>query len=269
MANWKGKVVVVTGSSNGLGKEIAFAFANRNAKTILIARNQERLSELTKIASQSGLDMDWIVADVTDAASVQNAFDEVVKRHQRIDVLVNNVGKSTRVGFEECLVEDYKSLLEINFYSAVRCTLTALPHLKATSGQVVNIGSLASKTAWPNVAPYSVSKHALSAFSHQLRLEGPANVNCLDVCTGPIKRSDSEHRYAEQAKELPDSARQPGAGVNIKGIAPEKLAKNIVRCCEKRKKDLVIPAYTRILFAIAEFSPSLGDLILRRSTRKK
>ncbi len=269
MANWNGKVVVVTGSSQGLGKEIAFAFANQQAKVVLIARDEKRLSELAAFAHQSGLKVDWIVADVTNSASVTQAFDEVIKRHHQLDVLVNNVGKSTRVRLEDCLVEDYKSLLEINLYTAVRCTLAALPHLKATSGQVVNIGSLASKTGWPNVAPYAASKHALSAFSHQLRLEGPANVNCLQVCTGPIKLIDSEYRYSEQAKELSESARQPGAGVNIKGIPPEKLAAKIVRGCEKRKKELVMPAYTRLLFAIAELSPTIGDMILRRSTRKK
>jgi len=267
MTTWNNKVVVVTGGSSGLGKAIGLTFAAKGAKSILLARDEQKLKATAQAAVDDGLDLDWIVADVTDQSSVESAFREIVQRHQRIDILVNNVGKSTRMGFKECTVEEYKALLEVNFYSAVRCTLAALEHLEATSGQIVNIGSLASKTGWPNVAPYSTSKHALSAFSHQLRLEGPSNVNCLQVCSGPIKRDDSGVRYQEQAAGLSDSAKQPGAGVKLKGIDPTVLANKIVRGCERRKKDMVIPMYCRILFAIQQISPNLGDFLLRVSNK--
>jgi short-subunit dehydrogenase len=268
MGKWNKKVVVVTGGSEGLGHALAMAFASGGAKSVLIARDESRLRAATQLASQSGLDVDWLVGDVTDDQSVTGAFNEIIKRYGRIDVLVNNVGRSTRARFNQCTVDAYKDLIEINFYSAVRCTLAALDHLAASSGQVVNIGSLAAKTGWPNVAPYSVSKHALAAFSHQMRIEGPANVNCLFVCTGPIQRTDASERYDDQMEGLDAAARAPGAGVNLKGIPPEKLARKIVRFCEFRRKELVIPFYTRILFAISQLSPTVGDFLLRRSTKK-
>ena len=157
-------------------------------------------------------------------------------KHGRIDLLVNNVGKSTRTELLNCTVEQYADFMEMNLYSAIRCTLATMDALTATSGQVVNIGSLASKTGWPKVAPYAVSKHGLAAFSHQLRLEGPENVNCLHVCPGPIRRDDSGTRYESQAEGMSDSVAQPGAGVKLKGIDPDYLAQKIVRCCEKRKR---------------------------------
>ena len=268
MANWKNKVVVATGGSEGLGKTIGFEFAARGATTVLLARNEAKLTAALESANSSGLDIDYVVADVTQDSEVESALKQIIQKHQRIDVWINNVGKSTRIRFEECDVEEYKSLIEINFYSAVRCTLAVLDHLKSSSGQVVNIGSLASKTGWPNVAPYSASKHALSAFCHQMRLEGPANVNCLHVCTGPIQRADAGARYQEQAATMDGAAGQPGAGVKLKGIEPQWLAGKIIRCCEKRKSELVVPGYSRILFAISQLSPSLGDFLLRRSSKK-
>ena len=272
MANWKNKIVVVTGGSEGLGKTIGIEFASQGAQTILLARSEEKLIAAVESAGSTGSlfenAIDYVVADVTRDSEVEAAVAQIISKYQRIDVWVNNVGKSTRARFEDCGVEEYKSLLEINFYSAVRCTLAVMSHLSASSGQVINIGSLASKTGWPNVAPYSVSKHALSAFCHQMRLEGPANVNCLHVCTGPIKRDDAGVRYQQEAGKMDDAAQQPGAGVKLKGLDPQWLAAKIVRACEKRKKELVVPFYSKILFAITQLSPALGDFILRRSSKK-
>jgi len=268
MANWKNKVVVVTGGSEGLGKTIGFEFASRGAQTVLLARNEAKLTAAVESASSLGLNVDYVVADVTQDLDVESALKQIIEKHQRIDIWINNVGKSTRIRFEDCNVEEYKSLIEINFYSAVRCTLAALEYLVASSGQVVNIGSLASKTGWPNVAPYSASKHALSAFCHQMRLEGPANVNCLHVCTGPFQRDDAGTRYQKQAAGIGKVAEQPGAGVKLKGLQPQWLAEKIIQSCEKRKSELVVPGYSRILFAISQLSPSLGDFLLRRSSKK-
>lgn len=269
MANWRGKVVVVTGGSDGLGKSIVLAFASVGAKVVIVARSESRMATMVDESKAAGADLDWVSADVTDDESVATAFAKIIERHRRIDVLINNVGASTRIDFKRCGVEEYKRLLEINFYSAVRCTLAAMKHLEAVSGQVVNIGSLASKTGWPNVAPYSVSKHALAAFSHQLRLEGPSNINCLHVCTGPIKRSDGNTRYQNEGEGVSESAQTPGAGVKLKGIPPEMIAARIVKCCSRRRSELVIPSHSRILFAILQLSPSLGDWILRKSNKSK
>ena len=267
MGTWNNKIVVVTGGSDGLGRAIGIAFASAGAKTVLLARKEQPLREVCDGVPQSGLD--WIVADVTDDQGVTDAVAEIVRRHGRIDVWVNNVGKSTRIKFDQCDVDQYRDLMELNLYSAVRCTLAALDALATTSGQVVNIGSLAAKTGWPNVAPYTVSKHALAAFSHQFRIEGPPNVNCLFVCTGPIQRSDSTIRYESESQGLDANASRPGAGVKLKGISAERLARKIVRYCELRKQELVLPWYTRLLFSVAQLSPRIGDFILRRSNRKK
>jgi short-subunit dehydrogenase len=265
MGSWQGKVVLVTGGSGGLGLAIGCAFSQAGATAILLSRDEEKLQKVCELKAKSNIQLDWIQGDVTSDSSIEAAVRGILEKHGRIDLLVNNVGKSTRIELLNCTVEQYAEFMEMNLYSAIRCTLATMDALKVTSGQVVNIGSLASKTGWPKVAPYAVSKHGLAAFSHQLRLEGPENVNCLHVCPGPIRREDSGTRYDSQAEGMGDSVAQPGAGVKLKGIDPDFLARKIVRHCEKRKSELIMPWHAKLLFSMTQLSPRLGDFLLRKS----
>lgn len=254
MGNWKDKVVVVTGGSAGFGKAIVDQFALAGATVVSLSRSQH----------QSAGNVDCVQADVTNDESVAAAIDLIISRHQRIDVWVNNVGQSTRVAFAEATIDQYRELMENNFFSAVRCSMAVLPHLEKSSGSIVNIGSLAARTGWRNIAPYVTSKHALSGFAHQLRLESPANVHSLFVCPGPIRRDDSATRYKQQAKGLDDSVAAPGAGVKISGLDPQVLAQKIVVAIEKKKPELIVPGKTRLLFAILQLGPRLGDWLLSK-----
>lgn len=254
MSNWNEKVVVVTGGSAGLGKVIVDEFAGLGAGVVSLARSENPSTENV-----------WhLQADVCDDGSVVNAVKTIIAKHGKIDVWINNVGKSTRVAFESATIGDYQSFMEVNFYSAVRCSFAALPQLKKSSGAIVNIGTLASKTGWRNVGPYAASKHALAGFAHQLRIEGPENVHSLFVCPGPIQRNDAATRYQQQSENMEAGVAAPGAGVKISGTAPTDVAKRIVWALEKRKSELVIPRKARILFAALQLSPKLGDWLLNK-----
>jgi NAD(P)-dependent dehydrogenase (short-subunit alcohol dehydrogenase family) len=270
MSFWQNKTVVVTGGYAGLGKAISLAFARQGARVVVLARNETGINQMIEqaVAENPSFQLFPCVADVTDDTSVQQALQQILSRFQRLDVWVNNVGQSVRHDLLSGKVDDYHSLMEINFYSAVRGSLAALPHLVETRGSLVNIGSLASKTAWPLMAPYSASKHALAAFHHQLRLEGPSKVHYLHVCPGPIQRSDAGNRYQAQPNGLDQRARQPGAGVKLAGIPPEQLAIKIVEGCRNRRTELVMPGKARWLFALAQLCPDWADRILNRSRKK-
>ena len=256
----------MTGGSDGLGKAIVTAYAKTGATVVMLARNEQRLSEAAQMLSGAGHNVAPIVADVTDDASVKNAVAEIESKHGRLDVWVNNVGKSTRASVMDCSIELYDELMQLNFYSAVRCTQFALPLLEQSSGSLINIGSLASKTAWPWMAPYSTSKHALAAYTHQLRLEVPKNINVLHVLPGPIRRPDAGTRYDGQAAAVSDAARKPGAGAKVKGIEPQVLAEKIVNAEQRRQAELIVPSKSRILFVVAQLSAAAGDWLLNRFT---
>ena len=157
--------------------------------------------------------------------------------------------------------------MELNFFSVVRCTQLVLGHLQESGGHLINIGSLASKTAWPLVAPYTTSKFAMAAYTAQLRIEGPSNVHYLLVCPGPLVREDAGERYADQSGELGSAAAKPGAGAPVKGVLPGQLAEKIIQACDRRKNELVVPWKSKLLFIVSQFSTRLGDAILKRLSK--
>lgn len=269
MTFWQNKVALVTGGSSGLGLVIARAFHDRGAEVALAARDPARLAETAESISTSERRCVGFPADVTRDEEVARLIDQTIATFGRLDVLVNCAGRSSRGAVADTTPAAFAELLEANFLSAVRCTHRALPHLAASgSGHVVYIGSLSSKTASRFLGAYPASKFPLAAYAQQLRMElGKTGPHVLLVCPGPIRRDDAGQRYDHQAGHLPEQARQPGGGARLKGIDPQWLASRIVRACERRELELVVPGYVRLLFAISALSPRWGDWIVSRWTK--
>ena len=225
--------MLVTGGSSGLGLHIAFAFGRQGARVVLWARDSMRLSQAVEQLAREGIQAEGMSIDVGSDEAVLDGLARLESRFGRLDVLVNGVGRSTRSNLATTSVADYREFMEVNFETAVRCSLACLELLTRSQGHLVNIGSLSSKTAWPFMAPYTTSKFALAGFTQQLRLEGPPGVHCMLVCPGPIRREDAGHRYDQASGSLPDAAAKPGGGAPVKGLAPEFIAKKIVRGCER------------------------------------
>ncbi|MDA1051156.1 MAG: SDR family NAD(P)-dependent oxidoreductase [Planctomycetota bacterium] len=265
MSYWQGKVAIVTGGSAGLGLAIAEALGDRGASVMIAARDGGRLHEAVGRLQQKGHRGAGFATDVTDAEQVDSLIDRTISEFGRLDMLVNNVGRSTRGNVLDTGPDEFRELLELNFLSVVRCTQAAAPHLIESRGHVVNIGSLASKSVSKFLGAYPASKFAVAAYSQQLRLElQPQGVHVLLVCPGPIAREDAGQRYDAETRDLPDSARQPGGGVKLRGIPPDRLAARILRACEQRRLELIVPARARWLFAISQLWPSLGDRIIAK-----
>jgi short-subunit dehydrogenase len=117
------------------------------------------------------------------------------------------------------------------------------------------------------VGAYPATKFAVAAYSQQLRLElGPLGLHVLLVCPGPIERKDARLYPLAGLEDVPASAREQGAGVKTKAIAPGVLAQAILDACEKRRAEIVMPGRARLLFAISQMWPGLGDWIVLRET---
>jgi NAD(P)-dependent dehydrogenase (short-subunit alcohol dehydrogenase family) len=269
MTSWQNKVALVTGGSSGLGLAIARAFHDRGAEVVIVGRDPVRLQAAVEDVSTSGRRCVGMSADVTRDQDVALLIDQTIATFGRLDVLVNCAGRSSRGAAADTTPVEFAELLEANFLSAVRSTHRALPHLAASgSGHVVYIGSLSSKTASRFLGGYPASKFPLAAYAQQLRMElGKSGPHVLLVCPGPLRRDDAGQRYDQQAGHLPEQARQPGGGARLKGIDPQWLAHRIVRACERRELELVVPGYVRLLFAISALSPRWGDWIVSRWTK--
>jgi short-subunit dehydrogenase len=288
---WQSKTCLVTGASSGLGLALARTLADRGASVILVARRPEPLEAAAADLRQTGARVAAIPANLTWQDDVNFLADKVNSDFGRLDFLANCAGRSTRGAVLDTTPEDFQQLLDVNFLATVRVTRALAPLLTAHRGHLVNIGSLASRVAPRYMGAYPASKHALAAYTQQLRLElSPQGVHVLHVCPGPIARhpgvarpgglpkgvvespSDSttppSGRYADEAPDIPAEAQAPGAGAKIKAIDPHRLAAVILKACERRRPELVIPPKAKWLFAISQLSASWGDWLLGRSTKR-
>jgi len=264
---WTEKVVLVTGSSSGLGRALAKAFARSGAHVVVSARSADALETVAADLRSFGTQVLAIPADVTQLDQVDSLIEQTVKHFGRLDVLVNNVGRSTRGALLEITPEDFASLMDINFLSVVRCTRAAVPHLIRSHGHLVNIGSLSGKSASRYVGAYSATKFALAAYTQQLRLElRPQGVHVLLVSPGPIARDDSTQRHSDKLAGLPARAAKPGAGVRISPVRPERLSQAILKACRRGQPELIYPPLARLFIAVIQLFPRLGDWLVRRMT---
>lgn len=258
----------MTGGSRGLGLAIARVLVGEGAKVVIVARDEQQLAVAAKEISTAANTASWLSVDLRRDEQVNGLVAELIRLHGRVDLLVNCAGRSDRGAVAELSTERFRELIDLNFLSTVRVTQAALPHLLKTRGHVVQIGSLAAKIASRYLGAYAASKFPLAAYAQQLRMElGPQGLHTLLVCPGPIRRDDAGNRYDREAAGLPMGAKQPGGGVKLKGIDAEWLARQILTACERRQAELVVPARAKLLFALAQLWPALGDWIVLRMTK--
>lgn len=265
MSYWASKTAIVTGASGGLGFHLAEALARAGANVVMAARTEATLeAAAAKLAGSPGTAVP-IVADVTCDDDVTDLIGKTIERFGKLNALFNNAGTSGRKAIADTTPEDFASMLELNLLATVRCTRAALPHLLASRGHLVNIGSLSGKSASRWLGAYPASKFAVTAYTQQLRLElGPEGLHVLLVCPGPIARDDDRVRSPEELANLPEVARKPGGGVKTSRIRPEQLAAKILQATERRRGELIVPWSARIIFTLMQTSPTLADWLVRK-----
>lgn len=268
MSYWREKRAVITGGSAGLGRVLAGALVERGARVAIVGRDQTRLDSASQELSRGGGEgVLTIAADVTKQEDVERLKVTLDESWSGVDFFCHCAGRSMRGNVITTPIDEFRELWEINFLAAVRCTQAFGKALAQNGGHVVLIGSLASKVAPRFLGAYPTSKFPLAAFAQQLRLElGSSGVHTLLVCPGPIAREDSGGRYASANSSVPREAYQPGGGAKVKAIDPQKLSEQILRACENRQAELTVPRRARLLFALAQLSPRLGDWLLRKTT---
>jgi NAD(P)-dependent dehydrogenase (short-subunit alcohol dehydrogenase family) len=164
----RGKVVVVTGASSGIGHATAVMMARAGAKVILVARGVEKLAEsLDEIKAMGGKAWSY-PCDVSDLAACDSLIDQIMEDHGAIDVLVNNAGRSIRraIAASTDRFHDFERTMQLNYFGCLRLIMRALPGMTARrTGQVINISSIGVLTNSPRFSAYVASKAALDAFT--------------------------------------------------------------------------------------------------------
>lgn len=162
----KGKSAVVTGGTRGIGRAIANALCDAEARVVITGRHQTEIEETASELSAVG-----IVCDVRDYSQVQSLFKNVAEQGG-VDILVNNAGIGLFGTVEEMSPEDFRSVIETNLLGVYYCCHEAIPMMKQRGGgYIINISSLAGANAHPRMAAYNASKFGLNGFSEALMQE--------------------------------------------------------------------------------------------------
>ncbi len=201
----KGQVAVVTGAGRGIGAAIARRLAELGATTVLCARSHRALESTSSAIVKSGGKAEVAECDVTNLQSVERLAEMVESRWQRLDVLVNNAGVASFSGPLHAMApEDWDKVLNTNLRGVYYCIRALAPlMIKAKSGHIVNISSLAGKNALPNGAAYAASKWGLNGLSYSIAEELRGHgIRVSVVCPGSTNTDLSPHTGKNVEKML-------------------------------------------------------------------
>ncbi|GBG08880.1 NAD(P)-dependent oxidoreductase [Paenibacillus agaridevorans] len=245
----KGKIVLISGASSGIGALTAGLIERRGGIPVLTGRNEARLA---RTAGTIGGQSSYFVMDVTDMKQVEDVVEKVIRQYGRIDILLNNAGYGQFERFEDMSVESFESMMDTNYMGVVRCTKAVLPHMrKQGGGHIVNIASMAGKIGSAKSTSYTATKHALLGFTNSLRMElRSEGIVVSAVNPGPI---DTEF-FA-----IADPSGSYTKNIGWFMMKPAYVAKAIVRVMERRKAELDLPHAASVGIKLYGLMPRVAD----------
>jgi 3-oxoacyl-[acyl-carrier protein] reductase len=199
-----GKVAIVTGGSEGIGRATAQSLGREGVRVVICARRADVLERAAQdVAEATGAEIVPVRADMRDAADVDRLVQTAVDRFGRLDILVNNAGTSSTGAFESLTDEVWQTDLDVKLFGAIRATRAALPHLRrAGGGSIVNLLNLAAKQPGARSMPTSVSRAAGMAMMKTLSKElAPDRIRFNGINIGLIKSGQHERRWRNQGSQ--------------------------------------------------------------------
>ncbi len=247
------RVVIVTGASSGIGWAVARRAAHKGFRVVLAARRAERLEALAARIAADGGQAHVVPADLVDLAAQRHLVDEAIRVYGRIDILVNNAGLPLPVPYAEATPEDLRRQWEVNVVALVTLTRLALPHLEASRGGVINIGSMISRFPVPGMGTYSATKIAVAGLTTALRRELTGRgVRVSLVEPGPIA--------TEFSTRAGGRSMAPGGGPLR--ISAAQAAVPIVRLFDHPRARIVVPGNLGpVLWLAEQLMRLLGPLV--------
>jgi short-subunit dehydrogenase len=263
---FQNKVIVITGSSDGIGAELARQLAAYKPKLVLAARRRDALEVVAKDCEAKGAQAFVVATDVTIESQCRALIEEAVKHFGAIDILVNNAGVSMHANFDEIENTDvYEKLMRVNLMGSVWPTHAALPHLKKSKGQIVAIASIASLVGVPGRTTYCATKFAQTGFFEALRIEvEPQGVQVCAIYPGVVATDIRRNGWNAKGETAGVS------GVKEEGaMSVEQCVSLIVDAMAKRKREVVMTAKSKLARWLKLLAPSVVDNLARKALAKK
>jgi len=258
MANFKDKIVVITGGSDGIGKALVVQFLALGAKVATCARNRDKLLQLsTQNHSENLFTMQL---DVTNQSADEAFIKAVEERWGGIDILINNAGISMRALVSEVAMDTLKNVMDINFWGTVYTTKAALPAIQKANGVIVGVSSIAGYRGLPGRSGYSASKHALNGWLEALRTElYDSGTHVMWVCPGFTSSNIRNAALNKDAKAQGESPMDEEAM-----MSSEVCAKHIIESIAKRKRTLVLTFTGKRTVFMNKYFPAWADNLVHQ-----
>jgi NAD(P)-dependent dehydrogenase (short-subunit alcohol dehydrogenase family) len=200
----KGKTVLVTGAAKRIGRAIALALAERGANVAITYLDSQLEAEET-VQALAGDDVDAFAVrcDLSDPESIQQTMASVIEEFGQLDLLVNNAGVFESEALEKISVEQWDGMFATNTRAPFLMAKTAYPHLRATRGRILNIGSLGGLHPWATHAHYCTSKAALHMLSKTMAKAWAPEISVNCIAPGMIVQGEVDEAYEQFARKTP------------------------------------------------------------------
>jgi len=266
MSAFTGRVVVVTGASEGIGRAVCRALAPQKPRLVLAARSRERLESLAAECAAAGAETLVVPTDVTDESACRALVETTVRHFGGLDVLVNNAGGTMWTRLDE--IEDtsiFERLMRLNYLGSVYPTYYALPHLKKSRGRIVAVASMAGLVGVPTRTGYAAAKHAVIGFFDSLRVELAADgVSVTVICPDFVVSEIHKRALGADGRPLGEN---PMAYSKI--MSAEQCAALMIAAIERRERLLVTSARGRLARWMKLLAPGRVDALSAAAIRDK
>lgn len=242
----KDRVVLITGGSSGIGRATVEAFLEDGARVATFSRTPVK-----------GLQVHSIQGDLRRPTDIERAVEETVRHFGDLHVLINNAGEGLYARVEDTSDEDLGRLFDTNVFGAVRAIRAALPHLRKTHGQIINISSVFSRSSVPFCAAYCMTKAAIHSLSISLRIElRGSGVQVIEVAPGP-----TDTPFKSRARMI-GFDRLPDFGSRFRPAPAHRIGREILLASRRRKREVLLSFQGSAFIWAQNWFPSTTDWIL-------
>ena len=260
----RGKVVLVTGGSRGLGLVLARQLAAKGAKLAICARTPEQLGQAHIELENAGAEVMSMTVDVTDQRQVQAMIIDVLEHYGRLDVLINNAG-IIQVGPQEHMgINEYEQAMKTNFWSALYTMLAVIPYFKEQRrGRIVNVTSIGGKIAVPHLLPYTASKFALVGLSEGMHAELKKDNILVTTVVPNLMRTGSPRNVTVKGNhELEYALFKMADSSSMLSQSAEHAAKEIIFAIEQGQSEAILSATAKVATVLQGFAPGWMNLLM-------
>jgi len=260
----RGRVVLITGGSRGLGLVLARELARQGAKVAVCARDAEELDRAREDLERRGATALALTCDVSNQLDVGETVREVTNHFGRIDVLINNAGVIEVGPMEVMTLEDYDHAMKTHFWGPLYSILAVLPQMKQRGeGRIVNISSIGGKISVPHLLPYSASKFALVGLSEGLRAElAKDGIVVTTVCPGLMRTGSPRNAVFKGQHKAEYAWFAISDSLPITSMKAERAARQIISACKRGDAEVVLSIQAKLAVLFHGLFPGLtADLL--------